>query len=294
MISIPFLRDTTIPLNNAQDLLNLVPNGTLVGKLEVSTNTITECVVGTCSGPLNFPIIPGEAYIVRAASSPSVFLIPITSTAPPFPSPKDVDADGPPDGLEEGFLDPFSAYLTCDNCPNVFNPDQKDEDKDGFGDVCDPSISLDEEKWYVLRGNSTGIGWTWWVDTDSDTSKYEFTGTVATGTVSEGDGPDVLRDVFSNSLNSTPGISTTNVSFNRFTLSTTSGSPELYVGNEGAAFPNCKPNGEIPCNFNPTLELTLSDIPTIQSWGLVLVILFLLITGVTFIFRYSRYRSRST
>lgn len=38
-----------------------------------------------------------------------------------------------------------------DNCPGIFNPDQKDSDKDGIGDLCEPkstqeySISQDSK-----------------------------------------------------------------------------------------------------------------------------------------------------
>ena len=41
-----------------------------------------------------------------------------------FTPPSDIDGDGIPDSR--------------DNCPNTANPDQKDSDRDGIGDVCDP------------------------------------------------------------------------------------------------------------------------------------------------------------
>ncbi|MFQ5647789.1 MAG: hypothetical protein ACE5FW_00995, partial [Candidatus Aenigmatarchaeota archaeon] len=49
-------------------------------------------------------------------------------------------ADFDQDGYTEGVLQPFNysgTYYVCDNCPDIYNPDQKDANGNGVGDACE-------------------------------------------------------------------------------------------------------------------------------------------------------------
>ena len=58
------------------------------------------------------------------------------------PDQKDSDADGIGDVCDDD-IDSDGVLNVADNCPLVFNADQKDSDADGIGDVCDDDIDSD-------------------------------------------------------------------------------------------------------------------------------------------------------
>ena len=88
------------------------------------------------------------------------------------------DADG------DGFGDQWDYVFDCsapegyvangsDNCPEVYNPDQKDTDNDGIGDVCDePLPGADGNYW--LEAECATLGTNWLTDTSRLASRNEF------------------------------------------------------------------------------------------------------------------------
>ena len=89
---------------------------------------------------------------------------------------RDVDGDG--------FGDQWDYIFDCtapegyvangsDNCPEVYNPDQKDTDNDGIGDVCDePVPGADGNYW--LEAECATLGTNWVTDTSRLASRNEF------------------------------------------------------------------------------------------------------------------------
>jgi hypothetical protein len=118
----------------ASDLVATDTNGdydVFVRDLQTGTTTLVSVnSTGTDSGndESGNPVISADGRYVAFKSYASDLVATDTngeSDVFAFPLEVDTDADGVPDDQ--------------DNCPNDYNPDQKDSDGDGIGDVCDPT-----------------------------------------------------------------------------------------------------------------------------------------------------------
>lgn len=90
---------------------------------------------------INASVTDNEGYTIE--SNRKVFYIcnsdPLSYPEGHFCSRADFDQDGAAEGIyAKGGLYSTSG-LVCDNCPNLYNPDQIDLNANGIGDVCEPA-----------------------------------------------------------------------------------------------------------------------------------------------------------
>jgi len=103
------------------------------------TGTITQIIDSTGDGGGNTLSAPidvatdssGNVFVAAGGFSQSVFKI-------------EFDSDG--DGIAD----------LLDNCPTIFNPNQRDHDGDGIGNACDPFTRLG---WNLSRILNDWFGW---------------------------------------------------------------------------------------------------------------------------------------
>jgi len=110
---------------------------------------IANCT-GTIDIPLNVPARDGIYYVTTstvdtngniATSQKRVFYMcdKINSSGPGWTC-KRADFDN--DSYTEGITNPFFSNRVCDNCINLYNPNQSDADFDGIGDICDNCVNM--------------------------------------------------------------------------------------------------------------------------------------------------------
>lgn len=193
----------------------------------------------------------------------------------------------PPSGLIDE-LEIFNRALSDAEVQAIHAADadgkcKRDGNGNGIVDESEAVIASDGTK-YCIQGTSTGIGYSWGVDTDetSLTPTFEDFNLNAPAVLPVGSSGADLAAALVTSVNSTPGPCFAAISSptSCLTIGCSGGPPRLFVGPQGST-PACLVTVGSPCNYNPTITKVaeLERIPTLSQWGLATLALLLLTAG---------------